>query len=508
VAHNGIIENAAELRAELILEGHRFASEVDSEVISHLIEHELSDGGKGDGGDLGLAVAAGIARLEGSWAVVVMDTASDRVVATAHRSPLVFARSAHGDFLASDIGAIAEWVNEFRVLRDDDLVELTDETGWTNLGNSIGAPASIPVTVRPEELQLGGHADFMSKEIEEQPDIASRILREFTPAIASGELWRELGLPPFKRVALLGCGTSLNAGKAIGAVFSRIGGVPVLPVIASEASDVVLEPDTLLLAISQSGETADVLRAIDDLDGSFPVLALTNNRHSSLGRRADAVLSCLAGPEIGVAATKTFVAQVVAGSCLALAALAASERIDRSGARVQAADLNRLPELLENSFTIARHAVPPLIDRIANAPGFLFLGRGPGITYAAEGALKLKELSYRWAEHFPAGELKHGPLALVEPGTPVIVIDGSDRRIDGNIAEVGARGGLVITIGGPGTTIPAVGISRAAALPGGMDSWGPLESVVPLQILARELAIALGHDVDKPRNLAKSVTVE
>jgi glucosamine--fructose-6-phosphate aminotransferase (isomerizing) len=352
---------------------------------------------------------------------------------------------------------------------------------------------------------LAGHSDYMSKEIAEQPETADRL----APLIADGSLWAGLNLPPFERVAVLGCGTSLNAGRVIANAFGALGDVPNSSLIASEASSAIMDPRTLVIALSQSGETADVLRAIDDLDlGTSSLMALTNSEHSTLARRADSMLNCNAGPEIGVAATKTFVAQVITGVAMALSALAATRRIDRDYARRQTDDLRRIPDLLAHAIAASQKAIPPLIEEIRDAQGYLFLGRGAGVVYAAEGALKLKELSYRWAEHYPAGELKHGPLALVEAGTPVVVIDSGDRRIESNIAEVEARGGRIIRIGGAGSTIPALGLSLGTPMPGGIDRWGPLESVVPLQILARDLALALGRDVDKPRNLAKSVTVE
>ncbi|MGA1838874.1 glutamine--fructose-6-phosphate transaminase (isomerizing) [Herbiconiux sp. 11R-BC] len=504
IVHNGIIENAVELRAQLEAERHVFASEVDSEVVSHLIEHELRSGG-----GLREAVTAATGRMRGSWAVVALDAQSGALVAAAHRSPLLVARSEKGVFAASDINAIAQWVDLFQAMRDGDVVELGEQFAWTRAGTGVTPPPFVSSIWSGTSHGLAGHADFMGKEIEEQPETAARIIDELAPRIANGSLWAELQLPPFERVAVLGCGTSLNAGRVIANAFGSLGDVPNSSLIASEGQSAIVEPRTLVIALSQSGETADVLRAIDDLDlGTSALVALTNSDHSTLARRADSMLNCNAGPEIGVAATKTFVAQVITGVAMALSALAATRRIDREYARRQVDDLRRIPDLLAHAIAASQKAIPPLIDEIRDAQGYLFLGRGSGVVYAAEGALKLKELSYRWAEHYPAGELKHGPLALVEAGTPVVVIDSGDRRIESNIAEVSARGGRVIRIGGAGSTIPALGLSLGTPMPGGIDRWGPLESVVPLQILARELALALGRDVDKPRNLAKSVTVE
>jgi glutamine---fructose-6-phosphate transaminase (isomerizing) len=507
VVHNGIIDDADALRARLQAEGHEFASEVDSEVVAHAIEAELAEGR-----DLVVAVERAVAELHGSWALVVLDATSGRMVATATRSPLVLAQSAHGDFVASDIAAIVTWVDAYRVLGDGDVVELGAETVWRRDGAPVPPPAEVPARWHSQDIAMDGHADYMAKEIDEQPEVAAAVLDGLLPRVADGRLWRDLGLPAFRRVVMVGCGTSLNAGAAVGTAFGGLGGVPHRAAIASETDGTLIEPGTLVLAFSQSGETADVLRAVERIDvgpaSGSALLAVTNNVHSSLARMAGAVVDCSAGPEIGVAASKTFVAQVITGVCVALSSLVASGRMDRARAVVLADELRRLPDLLAQSLAVSRLVVPPLVPELRDASGFVFLGRGAGAVYAAEGALKLKELSYRWAEAFPAGELKHGPLALVESGTPVVVVDDGDPRLEANIAEVTARGARVIRVGGSGATIPALGLSVAAPVRGGMDRWGPLESVIPLQVLARELALALGRDVDKPRNLAKSVTVE
>jgi glucosamine--fructose-6-phosphate aminotransferase (isomerizing) len=285
--------------------------------------------------------------------------------------------------------------------------------------------------------------------------------------------------------------------------------MPAETIIASEAADAVLGPRTLVIAMSQSGETADILHALDGPGFAHcPVLAITNNPHSSLARRADAIIECNAGHEVGVAATKTFVAQVLTGVAVAISALHELGSIDRVSSESIFDDLRRMPDLLAQSLTVSKTIVPTLAAELATSHGVIFLGRGAGVVYAAEGALKLKELTYRWAQHYPAGELKHGPLALVEEGTPVVVIDSGGSRIAGNIAEVAARGARLITIGGSGSTIPALGHSLLAPVDNGFQPCGPLECVIPMQVLARELALVLGRDVDKPRNLAKSVTVE
>ena len=340
----------------------------------------------------------------------------------------------------------------------------------------------------------------MAKEIDEQPDVVRRVLDAIGDGIADGRLWRDLGVGSLRRLQVIGCGTSLNAGRVIANTAALLGRLPVTATVASEAAAAVVEPGTHRLAMSQSGETADVLSAVASGPVDAPLLALTNNVHSTLARRSDAVLNCSAGPEIGVAATKTFTSQVVCGVALIVSALVADNRLSATQASVLIEDLRSLPARLADAIAVAASVVPDLADELSGASGFLYLARGCGLPYAAEGALKLKELSYRWAEHHPAGELKHGPLALVESGTPVVVIDSGDAKLAGNVAEVRARRGRIISVGSAGSTIPVV---TGAARP-----WGPIESVVALQMLARSVALALNRDVDKPRNLAKSVTVE
>lgn len=496
LVHNGVIDNAAELRSELTRAGHRFASSVDSEVLCHLIEDELKTSH-----DLLDAVNGALKRVRGSWGLAVLERSTGRIVVAANRSPLLVAQTRQGDFATSDIAAIADWAKAFRALEDGDVVELTPTQRWLRNGVPSTGPSLIACPFRSADVELNGEEDFMSKEIDEQPEAVSRLLDQFGGEIATGRLWSDLGLPPFARLHVVGCGTSLNAGHVIGNLVRRIGLVPVAFSVASEVTDEVPEPDVLTLAMSQSGETADVLQAVesDGIAGSS-LLAITNNTHSTLSRRADAVISCAAGPEIGVAATKTFVCQVVAGVATLISALVALERISPAvGIRLTEA-LRRLPDVLARSSTVAKASVPALVGELRTASGFIFIARGTGLPYAAEGALKLKELTYRWAEHYPAGELKHGPLALIDVDTPVVVVDNGDPKLTTNVAEIDARGGRVISIGSTGATIPAVSFPQAP--------WGPIESVLPMQILARTLALSLGRDVDKPRNLAKSVTVE
>ncbi|RZT25336.1 glucosamine--fructose-6-phosphate aminotransferase (isomerizing) [Mycobacterium sp. BK558] len=496
VVHNGIIENAAALRAELEGSGHSFATSVDSEVLCHLIEDERLGSG-----DLIQSVHKALARVEGSWALAVLEKGSGRIAVAAHGSPLLVAQTDVGVFAASDIAAIADWADEFRVLDDGDIVELTNTDTWCRSGVAMPPPRANRCIWGGADVDLIGYADYMAKEIDEQPAVAARLLDELVDGIANGAIWNQLGLPPFERLRVIGCGTSLNAGHVIGNLARSLGKMPVSAVVGSEAAGEIPDPDQLCLVLSQSGETADVLRAMQSsaVDSS-PVLALTNNPHSTLARLADATIGCSAGPEIGVAATKTFVCQVISGAALMISALVAMNRLCPTSAARLVDDLCCLPDQLAAASAVARCVVPPIVDDLVSAEGFIFIARGSGLPYAAEGALKLKELTYRWAEHCPAGELKHGPLALVGPGTPVVVVDNGEPKLGCNVAEVTTRGGRVITIGPAGSSVPVVDSVGAP--------WGPITATIPLQMMARTLAVALGRDVDKPRNLAKSVTVE
>ncbi|MGB8407799.1 MAG: glutamine--fructose-6-phosphate transaminase (isomerizing) [Mycobacterium sp.] len=496
VVHNGIIENAGEQREALGASGHTFSSTVDSEVLCHLVEEELRHCA-----DLLEAVEKALVHVEGTWGLAVLERHTGQLVVAANGSPLIVAHTSFGDFATSDIAAVADWADEFRVLDDGDVVDLSGKGRWRNRGVDVSGNDLIASDVRGSDVGLNGYTDYMAKEIDEQPEAVAKVLDELGGGVATGQLWRELGLANFDRVEVIGCGTSLNAGTVITNFLHRVGGIPVANLVASEVADDLVEPRTLCLAISQSGETADVLRAIRTRRFSpVSLLALTNNVHSTLARSTDAVVTCSAGPEIGVAATKTFVCQIVAGVAVMISALVAQHRLPELGARRLVDSLRHLPDQLAAACATSKCVVPAIAEELITATGVIYLGRGTALPYAAEGALKLKELTYRWAEHHPAGELKHGPLALVESGTPVVVVESADRRLAGNVAAVTARGGRVISIGSRGCTVPVADDLDAP--------WGPLAAAVPLQILARTLALALGRDVDNPRNLAKSVTVE
>jgi len=491
-----MVENDLDLRRELTRDGHHVVTPVDSELLSHLIEQELRRTC-----DLFDAVQTALTRVRGSWAIAVLEQDSGRIVVSAKNSPLLVARSHYGDFAASDIAAIADWTDEFRVLDDGDVVDLADGGRWLR-----GVIGSRPVAAgrcrwRGRDADLNGYSDFMAREIDEQPVAASRVIETLGASVASGTLWTDTGLASFDRLRVIGCGTSLNAGHVIGNLARHLGAIRVTFTMASEAAEDTPDTRELLLAVSQSGEAADVLHAVEtDAMAGAPLLALTNNPRSALARRADAVLCYGAGPEIGVAATKNFVCQIIAGTAMMISALVAAGRVELRTATRLTADLQRLPEQLAAAIRIAKCEIPPLAEKVQSCDKFIFIATGSGLPYAAEGALKLKQLTYRWAEHYPAGELKHGPLALIGRGTPVVVVDNGNPNLTTTVAEITARGGRVITIGSVGSMVNVLSDSGAP--------WGPIAATVPMQILARTVALASGSDVDKPRNLAKSQTVE
>jgi glucosamine--fructose-6-phosphate aminotransferase (isomerizing) len=498
VVHNGIIDNADELTAELRGRGHVFSSDVDSEVVAHLVEECYAETGS-----LAAATLAATQRLRGTWGLAVTSASAPQIVLASHRSPLVVGSGPGGHVAASDVTALVGIVAQVSVLRDSDVVVLGDTVTWLDGdGREVPPRESVRLHWAAEDVERGAYDDFMEKEIAEQPAVVARLLERLLPEVANGALWSGLDLATPERLRIVACGSSLNAGQVIARTFGRLSGLPAETVIASEYDELVATGPAdrvLTVAISQSGETTDVLHALEDVSG--PVLAITNRPHSSLARRSDAVLESSAGPEIGVAATKTFTTQVVAGAALAIAHAAATRALTGRTVAQHGLRLGSLPGRLEAAHASSFPVAVALAEELAEARSFFFVSRGAGLPYAAEGALKLKEITYRNAEAIPAGEFKHGPIALIEQGTPVLMLESGDpARLAGAAAELASRGARVIRVGSGGSdTFPV--------LSGPAPAWGPLESVLAFQHLARCLAVVLGRDADKPRNLAKSVTV-
>jgi glucosamine--fructose-6-phosphate aminotransferase (isomerizing) len=496
VVHNGILSNADGIRRELVGEGHRFVSDVDSEVIAHLVERGL---------DLGMtpfeAFEHAVARLAGSWAIAALIAGHNAILVSRSRSPLMVRGTVGRFVVASDVAATSGIRGPLRILDDGDVAELGTAWRWAGPTGEAGPPA-VTARRRTSTPRAAGavYGDettsptATAREIAEQTDMVGRLVDGTMRQSSSGRAWRALGLPRPHRIVLLGCGSSYHACLVTARVLRAIADIPALTFVASEFDHDMTPPYDLTVAVSQSGETADLLEALGGVD--TPVLAITNNVHSSIARSADAVLDCQAGLERGVAATKTFTSQVLCGIRLAVAVA----HVTGCGPRAiaAAAMLRQLPEKFAVSVALGSPLAADKARRLGAAPGWLFLGTGSGLPYAAEGALKLKEITYRWAESYPAAELKHGPLALVGEGTPAVVVDNGSPQLTATVAELRSRGAEVITVR------PIDGAQADAA---GAPPWGPLETMPTLQYLALSVATVLGRDIDRPRNLAKSVTV-
>jgi glucosamine--fructose-6-phosphate aminotransferase (isomerizing) len=523
VVHNGIIENYAELQAELEQSGVEFSSDTDSETVAHLVAAELTKtAANGGADDLATAVRTICRRLQGAFTLVLLDRDHpDSVVAARRNSPLVLGIGDGETFLGSDVAAFIEFTKEAVELGQDQLVEITRD-GYT-ITDFYGAPVEgkrFTIDWDLSAAEKGGYDYFMLKEIQEQPTAVADTLRSHfvDGKIVLDEQRLDAGvLREVDKVYVVACGTAYHAGLIAKYAIEHWTRIPVEIEFASEFRyrDPVLNRQTLVVAISQSGETADTLEAVRHAkDQRATVLAICNTNGAQIPRESDAVLYTHAGPEIGVAATKTFTAQVAAGLIvgLALAQARGTKYGDEIAAEFRA--LESMPEHIAKTLE-GIEDVRTLAREIADSKAILFLGRHVGYPVAMEGALKLKELAYMHAEGFPAGELKHGPIALVEQGVPVVVVVPSPRgravlhdKVVSNIAEISARGARTIVIATEGDELAAKHAAHLIEVPAVPTLMSPLVSTIPLQVLAAEIAQARGYDVDKPRNLAKSVTVE
>ncbi len=519
VIHNGIIENFAELRDELTAAGVHLQSETDTEVAAHLLAREvpLADG------DLPEAMRRVCRRLEGAFTLVALDRAQpDLVVGARRNSPLVVGVGKGENFLASDVAAFVDHTREALELGQDQVVVLTPES--VTVTDFAGEPVEVtPFTVDwdASAAEKGGYELFMLKEIAEQPKavadaLRGRISRDHRIQLDETNL-DESVLRGVTKVVVVACGTAAHAGMVAKYAIEHWTRIPVEVELASEFRyrDPIVGPDSLVIAISQSGETMDTLMALRHAKAQGArTLAICNTVGSTIPRESDAVLYTYAGPEIAVASTKAFLTQIIAAYLVGLYLAQVRGTMFEDEIRSVLAELDDMPSKVDLVLDTTEH-VRDLARQLADSPSVLFLGRHVGFPVALEGALKLKELAYMHAEGFPAGELKHGPIALIEDGIPVIVIVPSPRgravlhdKIVSNIQEVRARGALVIAVAEEGDekiTEFADHVIRVPAVPTLMQ---PLVSTVPLQVFACEMATAKGHDVDQPRNLAKSVTVE
>ncbi|WP_132877721.1 glutamine--fructose-6-phosphate transaminase (isomerizing) [Tamaricihabitans halophyticus] len=517
VVHNGIIENFAALRGELEAAGVEMSSDTDTETAAHLIAREYAESG-----DLPASVRAVARRLEGAFTLVATHAAEPDVIVAARRSsPLVVGVGSGEHFVASDVAAFIEHTREAVELGQDQVVCIARD-GY-QVTDFHGEPAEAkPFTVNWDlsAAEKGGHEYFMLKEIEEQPDALANTLRgHFADGrvLLDEQRISEQDLRDVDKVFVVACGSAYHSGLVAKYAIEHWCRLPVEVELASEFRyrDPVLDRDTLVVAVSQSGETADTLEAIRHARAQKArVLAVCNTNGAQIPRESDAVLYTHAGPEIGVASTKAFLAQIAANYLVGLAlAQARGTKYPDEVAR-EFEELEAIPDAVRRVLsTVAQ--MRALARQLADAKAVLFLGRHVGYPVALEGALKLKELAYMHAEGFAAGELKHGPIALIEEGLPVVVVMPSPKgravlhaKLLSNISEIQARGARTIVLAEEGDETVRPFADDLIELPTVSTLLQPLVATVPLQVFSAEIARSRGYDVDKPRNLAKSVTVE
>ncbi|CAG7607243.1 glutamine--fructose-6-phosphate transaminase (isomerizing) [Rhodococcus opacus] len=520
VVHNGIIENFAPLRAELEHDGVDFASDTDTEVAVHLVARAYASGETA--GDFVASALSVLRRLEGAFTLVFTHSDHpDTIVAARRSTPLVIGVGEGETFLGSDVAAFIEHTRDAVELGQDQVVVITAD-GYSILNfdgsEAQGRPFRIDWDLAAAEK--GGHDYFMLKEIEEQPAaVADTLLGHFQDGkiVLDEQRLSDQELRDVDKVFVVACGSAYHSGLLAKYAIEHWTRLPVEVELASEFRyrDPVLDRSTLVVAISQSGETADTLEAVRHAkDQKARVLAVCNTNGAQIPREADAVLYTRAGPEIGVASTKAFLAQVTANYLVGLAlAQARGTKYPDEVAR-EYADLEAMPNLVSRVLETVE-PVRALARELASSSTVLFLGRHVGYPVALEGALKLKELAYMHAEGFAAGELKHGPIALIEDGLPVIIVMPSPKgravlhsKLLSNIREIQARGARTVVIAEEGDEAVRPFADHLIEIPAAPTLLQPLLSTVPLQVFAAEVAQTRGYDVDKPRNLAKSVTVE
>jgi glucosamine--fructose-6-phosphate aminotransferase (isomerizing) len=523
VVHNGIIENFAALRTELEAAGVEFASDTDTEVAVHMVSQQYRHGDTA--GDFAASVLAVLRRLEGHFTLVFANADEPGMIVAARRStPLVVGVGDGEMFIGSDVAAFIEHTREAIELGQDQAVVLTAD-GYEifdfdgNLDDDHARPFHIDWDLSAAEK--GGYEYFMLKEIAEQPAaVSDTLLGHFADGriVLDEQRLSDQELREIDKVFVVACGTAYHSGLLAKYAIEHWTRLPVEVELASEFRyrDPVLDGHTLVVAISQSGETADTLEAVRHAKAQkAKVLAICNTNGSQIPRECDAVLYTRAGPEIGVASTKTFLAQVAANYLVGLAlAQARGTKYPDEVERVYR-DLEAMPDLIARVLETAAEPVSALAHRFAQSQTVLFLGRHVGYPVALEGALKLKELAYMHAEGFAAGELKHGPIALIEDGLPVIVVMPSPKnastlhaKLLSNIREIQARGAVTIVLAEEGDDTVRPFADHLIEIPAVATLFQPLLSTIPLQMFAAGVAQARGYDVDKPRNLAKSVTVE
>jgi len=513
VIHNGIIENFAELRDGLEARGHRLTSETDTEAIAHLVEEAYQ-------GDLADAVRATLRQLEGAYALVVMHKRElSRLVGARQNVPLVVGLHGEESFIASDVAAILAHTNRIIFLEEGDVADVRP-TGVviTDLDGNIRERAETIVDWSPEAAEKGGFDHFMAKEIHEKPEalrqcIAGRVARDST--IRLEEIaGLEDQLRAATRIELVACGSAYYAALVGAAALQEWTGLPARATVGSEFrySPPPLDERTVVIAVTQSGETADTIAPTRHArDRGCPIVAVTNTVGSAITREADAVVFLQAGPEIAVAASKTFTTQVTTLVILAAAIAKVRGTLDAARERELGEALHALPSLAQRALDVSVPLAPVIARRYVNMRGFMFVGRGYGMPTALEGALKLKEVSYVHAEGYAAGELKHGPISLLDAEYPLVAVatrsDVYDKVIS-NVMEGRARDARIIAVATDGDDQIERYADDVWFVPPIHDALSPVIAIIPLQLFAYHVAVARGTDVDQPRNLAKSVTVE
>jgi len=515
VVHNGIIENFRELREELTAKGHVFATETDSEAVAHLVAEEMRQGAEPQA-----AVAKALGRLKGAFALVFLFEGETNLLIGARRgSPLAVGFGDGGSYLGSDALALAPFAREIVYLDEDDWVVLTREKAtFFDASGSVVQRAKRPLQAGSLMVDKGNYRHYMAKEIHEQPEVVGRTLAHYLD-LANGTVRLPFDIAfdakALSRVTISACGTAFYAGLLARYWLERFARLSVDIDIASEFRyrEAPLPEGGLMIVVSQSGETADTLAALRYAKSQGQhILSIVNVDTSTIARESDTVAPTLAGPEIGVASTKAFTCQLAVFACLALALGRARGVLTEAREKELVAELIATPGMMAQVLKDEARLEPVARD-VARASSVLYLGRGPSYPLALEGALKLKELSYIHAEGYAAGELKHGPIALIDFAMPVIVLaphDASLEKTVSNLQEVAARGGHLILVGPMSAKIAA-----AAELAGFVEmpetaagAFAALVYALPAQLLAYHVAVFMGKDVDQPRNLAKSVTVE
>jgi glucosamine--fructose-6-phosphate aminotransferase (isomerizing) len=512
LVHNGIIENAAVLKERLLEQGHQFRTATDTEVLAHLIEQHYE-------GELESAVRSALTKVEGTYGLAVIHAAEpDRIVAARMGSPLLIGISPEAQFLASDASAIVGHTRRVVYLEDGEMAVITRE-GYktTDLQNTHVGKDVCEISWDVKEIQKGGYAHFMLKEIHEQPEslknvIRGRLLAAEGTARMGGLNLTEEEIARFNRIVITACGTSWHAALVGEYMLEEGTGIPVEVEYASEFRyrNPIVDERTLVIVISQSGETADTQMAMREARRrGAKALGIINVVGSTIAREADGGIYLHAGPEIGVASTKAFTSQIMTLGLLTLF-LGRRTRLSPERGRAIAASMEKLPDQVR-TILAREEEIRELAQLYYQATNALYLGRGYNFPVALEGALKLKEISYIHAEGYPAAEMKHGPIALIDENMPVVVLairDSVYSKILSNIQEVKARGGRIIAIANDSNGELRGLADHIFTVPQTLDCLTPVLTAIPLQLLAYHIAVLRGCDVDKPRNLAKSVTIE